>query len=279
MKKLIGGLVVCLCLGILPANAQYIDQYVEDERMLYAHTKQVNQFFRRFNGEEDANGDRFSVNDTLYRNNYYRKNFLGHLYDKESTQIDPLLKFQFINEVSSLVEPKYLDFHGGEWVAEVQAIFLYEGVEQKCRLFLHLQEEQIGSKWVINRIIFEPYVAFFRTTENIPKDEQKFLHPLSHELDFMNLTKVFREDALLEQFAERSHHPDHLSVFIYEFRKGMISFKTIEQVKFHFFQIDGWYFELAKFNRKSLNSGWLISNLLKISEEDRKVLKSFIYQK
>lgn len=94
----------------------------------------------------------------------------------------------------------------------------------------------------------------------------------------MNLMKVFRSEELIEQFAERGYYPDHLSIFIYEFRKGLIEFKTVDQVKFHFFQIDGWYFELSKFNRKSLNSGWLISNLLKITEEDQKVLKSFIYQ-
>lgn len=279
MRVFLGCLVFLLFVCNIQTKAQFIDNYVDDERMLYAHTKQVNQFFRRFNGEEDAYGARFSLNDSLYRNNLYRKNFIEHLFDERSYLIDDSQKFKFINDVTNLDNPKFLDFHGGNWVAEVIAIFYYQGQKRRCTLFLNLQEEKIGSKWVISRIIFEPYRPFFRDRNSIPVDQQRFLHPLSHELDFMNLIKVFRSEELIEQFAERTYNPDHLSIFIYEFRKGLLQFKTIEQVKFHFFQIGGWYFELSKFNRKSLNSGWLISNLLKITEEDQKVLKSFIYQK
>lgn len=279
MRIILGCLVFLLFVSNIQTKAQLIDNYVDDERMLYAHTKQVNQFFRRFNGEEDAYGIRFSINDSLYRNNFYRKNFLEHLFDERSYLIDDIQKFQFINEVTNQEDPKFLDFHGGNWVAEVKAIFVYKGQERSCTLFLNLQEEEVGSKWVISRIIFESYRSFFRDIDSIPESQQRFLHPLSHELDFMNLIKVFRSEELIEQFADRTYNPDHLSIFIYEFRKGLLQFKTIEQVKFHFFQIGGWYFELSKFNRKSLNSGWLISNLLKITEEDQKVLKSFIYQK
>lgn len=278
MRLFLGCLVFLVFACNLQIKAQFIDNYVDDERMFYAHTKQVNQFFRRFNGEEDAYGARFSINDSLYRNNFYRKNFLEHLFDERSYRIDDIQKFQFINEVSNQESPTFLDFHGGDWIAEVKARFSYQGQERICTLFLKIQEEEVGSKWVISRIIFEPYNDFFRGIDSIPKDQQRFLHPLSHELDFMNLMKVFRSEELIEQFAERGYYPDHLSIFIYEFRKGLIEFKTVDQVKFHFFQIDGWYFELSKFNRKSLNSGWLISNLLKITEEDQKVLKSFIYQ-
>lgn len=277
MRVIFGCLVFFLCVSNI--NAQFLNNYVDDERMFYAHTKQVNQFFRRFNGEEGVYGKKLSIQDTLYRNNFYRKSFLEHLFDERSYLIDDVHKFQFIEEVTNLESPAYLDFHAGNWVAEVKARFIYNNQERDVSLFLILQEEEVGSKWVISRILFDPYSDFFRDFDSIPENQQKFLHPLSHELDFMNLIKVFRSDALIEQFAERNYYPDHLSIFIYEFRKGLIKFKTIEQVKFHFFQIDGWYFELSKFNRKSLNSGWLISNLLKITEADQKVLKSLIYQK
>lgn len=278
MKIVLRCLVLLFIVGSIPTQAQFFDNSAEEERMFYAHTKQVNQFFRRFNGEEDAYGDRFSINDSLYQNHFYRKQFIDHLFDQESYQIESLKKFQFIEEVTNIENPKLLDFHGGEWVAEVKTIFEYEGIDYYCTFFMNIQEEEVGSKWVINRIIFDPYDVYFEKFDSIPEDQKRFLHPLSHELDFMNLFKVFEPGSLVEQFADQNYYPDHLSVFIYEFRKGLLKFKSIDQVKFHFFQIDGWYFELAKFNRNSSNSGWLISNLLKISEEDRRILKSFIYQ-
>ncbi len=44
-------------------QSQTVGNYVEDESALYSSTKQVNQFFRRFNGEEDTKGDRYYPED------------------------------------------------------------------------------------------------------------------------------------------------------------------------------------------------------------------------
>ena len=41
---------------MLPAQIVQGDGSTRDESELYASTKQVNQFFRRFNGEEDQKG-------------------------------------------------------------------------------------------------------------------------------------------------------------------------------------------------------------------------------
>ena len=73
------------------------------------------------------------------------------------------------------------------------------------------------------------------------------------------------------------YKPDYLTLFIYEFKTGNLEYSTITRVKFHFFQIDGWYFELSEYNRKGNNSGWLISTLLKINASDKDILTKFIY--
>ncbi len=260
------------------AQSQIIDSFVDDERMLYAHTKQVNQFFRRFNGEEDHYGNRLSSNDPLLKSEQLRKEFISFLFDKESSIIKSILKTEFINDVINLNQPQFLDFHGGNWFAQVQTLFTFKGQDKECTLFLKLQEEEVGSKWVITNVLFEPFSSYFISTDSLNESQQKFLHPLSHELDFMNLMKVFKQDQIIEQFAENGFSPDYLSLFIYEFRKGNLQFKNILEVKFHLFQVENWYFELSEFNRKSNNSGWLISNLLKISEADKVLLKRFIYQ-
>ena len=106
----------------------------------------------------------------------------------------------------------------------------------------------------------------------------KFLHPLSHELDFMNLRKAFNNPDSVSQYTLKKFVPDHLSVFLYEVKKGNLKFKTVQEVKFHFFQIDGWYFELSQFNRPGYNTGWLISNLVKIKNESEKnLLRKYVY--
>ncbi len=272
------GLLLILLFIKTAVSAQFIDNIVEDESMLYAHTKQVNQFFRRFNGEENRYGNRFAINDSLYRNPSYRKQFIEVLFDSENPNINPEVKKEFLDHCTYSFDQKFLDFHGGSYFAEVKTTFNYKGEQKECILFLKLQEEKIGSKWVITNVVFEPFLKQFINAEKLPDEDKKFLHPLSHELDFMNLIKVFTSKAILEQFAEKDYKPDFLTLFIYEFRNSNLEFLTVKDVKFHFFQLDGWYFELARFNRKSNNSGWLISNLLKITKEDQEVLKSLIFR-
>lgn len=160
-------------------------------------------------------------------------------------------------------------------VSEVHTTFTFNGKDTPIILFMELEKDHLGYKWVINRVhaeIFQPY--FIRDTTRVGQ----FIHPMSHELDFMNLRKAFLATDSISQFAVKRFVPDHLSVFLYEVKKGSLKYKTVNQVKFHFFQIDGWYFELAQFNRPGYNTGWLISNLVKLNNTtEKELLRKYLY--
>jgi hypothetical protein len=256
-----------------PCRAQLLDK--EDESKLYAETKQVNQFFRRFNGEEDEKGERYYPRDKQYRSEKLRRKYIGILFDANNGGISSDLKVQFGKDVLDKANPVILDFHGGNWFSEVHTTFTMNGKSEPVTLFMELEKDHDGSKWVISRVsasMFDPY--FKRDTTKVGK----FLHPLSHELDFMNLRKAFNYTDSISQFTVKRFVPDHLTVFLYEIKKGNLKFKTVEDVKFHFFQVNGWYFELSEFNRPGYNSGWLISNLVKVNNESEKnLLRKYLY--
>ena len=256
---------------------QILEDDLGDESALYAQTKQVNQFFRRFNGEEDYKGERYYPGDKDYRSEALRKVYLENLFNKENPYITPKLKEQFISQVLDKKQPLYLDFHGGNWFAEVTTKFDFYGIERYLTLFLQLEKDTVGSKWVINNVFFEPFMGTFISQDSLRNAGQKFLHPMSHELDFMNLVRAFQEPESLENYIAWKFKPDYLTLFIYEFKRGNLKFKTITQVKFHFFQVDGWYFEISNYNRKGYNTGWLISTLMKINESDKNILMKYIY--
>ena len=86
---------------------------------------------------------------------------------------------------------------------------------------------------------------------------------MSHELDFMNLKKIFDDPDITVAYTNKDFQPDYLSLILYEIKKSNLKFNTVSQVKFHFFQLENWYFELSEFNRTGNNTGWLISNLIK----------------
>ena len=262
-----------LILLSLSLQAQLVDE--DDESKLYAANKQVNQFFRRFNGEEDEKGERYYPKDKLYRSEKLRKKYIGILFDANNAGITPELKVEFTKDVIDKEKPGILNFHGGNWFSEVHTLFLMNGKEVPITLFMELEKHHQGTRWVISKVyadIFRP--SFERDTVKVGK----FLHPLSHELDFMNLRKAFSNPDSVSQYTLKKFVPDHLSVFLYEIKKGNLKFKTVQEVKFHFFQIDGWYFELSQFNRPGYNTGWLISNLVKIKNESEKnLLRKYVY--
>jgi hypothetical protein len=105
----------------------------------------------------------------------------------------------------------------------------------------------------------------------------KFLHPMSHEIDFMNLIKVFREPETVEYYFNEQFKPDFKTLFLYEIKNGNMKFETVENVSFHFFQLNDWYFQLKEFNRSGYNTGWLIANISKIPEDQKDMLLKYIY--
>lgn len=255
-------------------RAQVIGDLLQDESVLYAETKQVNQFFHRFNSEEDGKGKKIYDGNPAYRDNHLRKQTLPLIFDKESTAISKSIENKFIKEVTNKNTPKYLEFHGGDWFAEVVIDVTFDGTIKEAHLFLKLQEEEVGSKWVITQVYFEPFARLFFKD---PNAIDKFLHPMSHELDFMNLAKVFREEGQVEYYAYENFSPDFLSIFLYEMKTERLKFNGVKKVNFHFFQIDGYYFKLEEFNRAGFNNGWLITQLKEIDKESKNRLIGTIY--
>lgn len=257
-------------LALLSQNGS-IGNYSYDESKLYAQTKQVNQFFRRFNGEEDVKGKRTYSGDSTYRDLKARLRYINMLFDQSNSGISVSDKNDFIAQVTSKKDPVFLDFHGGEWFAEVSTSFLYKKEKTGLILYMKLERQDPGYKWVFSNVYFNRFDPVFSHVGDT-SNHTIFLHPLSHELDFMNFHKVFREPDQVDYYLERSFEPDHLTLFIEEVKNGNLKFDDVKEVKFHFFQIPGWYFEVRYFNRNEANAGWLISNLIRINDRDKKQL-------
>ncbi|PRY87178.1 hypothetical protein [Mongoliibacter ruber] len=276
MRKLILlVLVTILSLELAPGQGLYSPGQPKDDGRFAASTKQVNQFFRRFNAEESVEGDkRYYEGDPLYRDRELRGKFISILFDNETSSVDSETKKQFLNEILSENYPQYIHFHREDWFAEVSAIFTYKGKREDVTLFLKIQPEGLGYEWVIDKVVFEPFKDIFKKPEG---DSKGFLHPLSHELGFMNLRKAFQDSDTPEAYTPKEYSPDYLTLFLYEMKKGSIKFETINDVKFHFFQINNWYFELNQFNRPGFNTGWLIGNLVRLKPGDKESILRYIY--
>lgn len=269
MQRLISTvfLILILC---FPANiiAQNINGFQTDESVLYSMNKQVGQFVRRFNMEEDEFGKFLLKTDKRYHNNRIRAEILPSMFDNVNPRTAGNLKTYFIDDVTNKKHPVFLNFLDKDWYAEVSATFFADGQEVNIILYLTLEEENLGSKWIISNVYYSYFPNLFPEADTLEKAKY-FLHPQSHELDFMNLHKALDDPGHIEYYASQAYSPDYLTLFFYQMKKKKLKFKEINSVKFHFFQISNWYFELSYFNRNMNNSGWLISNLIYIDDEKK----------
>ncbi len=261
-------LIIVFVTTVSFVNAQSFNGFTDDETTLYAMNKQVGQFVHRFNMEEDNLGKLLPKNDNRYHNNELREKLLPGMFDKSNPRTSGNLKKYFIDDITNNDQPVYLNFLDSDWYAEVSASFVINGREENLILFLTLEEENLGSKWILSNVYFRNFNLLF---PNVDTNEQKkhFLHPQSHELDFMNLHKALENPEYVELYASTDYQPDYLTLFFYLMKTGKMEFKKINSAKFHFFQIKNWYFELSYFNRNDTNSGWLISNLMYVNDEDK----------
>lgn len=268
--------ITLLVVGLLWASAsmaQTIGDFRMDETELYAMTKQMGQFMRRFNYEEDQFGERINPNDPNYRSNEMRRKSLPILFDQERYGTQTELQRYFIEDVTK-GDSTYMTFLGGRWYSEVSCTFRYNGKEVQVMLILAVEKEGLGSKWVLTNVYFSEFNKLFPTGE-IADRERHFLHPMSHELDFMNIYKAFQDPEVIEYYASKEFQPDYLTLFFYEIKQGKLVFQHVDSVKFHVFQIKDWYFEVSWFNRSGLNSGWLMSNVMYLPEKEKTNLIKF----
>ncbi|MBD8490558.1 hypothetical protein IFO69_17530 [Echinicola sp. CAU 1574] len=277
MKKLsVLVLLIISSIQFAPGQGLYGPGQVKDDGRFAASTKQLNQFFRRFNAEESQDGlTRYYAGDEEYHNRELREKYINLLFDNQTSSIPQNLKQEFATLVNSENYPQFLNFHRENWFAEVSTVFLYKGKREDITLYMRLQPEGLGYEWVIDKVSFDSFKNFFNKQEGKGKP---FLHPLSHELGFMNLRKALQDSKEPEDYTPKDYKPDYLTIFLYEIKNGNIKFETVKGVKFHFFQIENWYFEVSQFNRPGFNTGWLISSLTKYqNEEEKEVILNYIY--
>lgn len=263
-------LIVSFDIGVYAQTGSY-NGFTEDETILYTMNKQVGQFVKRFNMEEDQYGKVLKKTDKRYHDNALRADLLPAMFDKLNPRTSGSLKTYFVDDVTREDNPVYLNFMDKNWFAEVSTTFTANGDEVNIILYLTLEKENLGSKWIISNVWYSYFPRLFPTPDSL-NQAKYFLHPMSHELDFMNLHKALERPERIQYYASTEYQPDFLTLFFYQTKIGQLKFKQINDVKFHFFQIPNWYFELSYFNRNNTNSGWLISNLKYVTDNEKNAL-------
>ena len=269
LKIMVPALMLALCFKVNAQVTGSLGDVQVDEREFYTMTKQMGQFIHRFNYEEEPTGKRLYAKDKDFRNENKRKEALPLLFDLENPRTSGTLRDFFVEDL--IKNDQFLEFLGGNWFSEVSAKFKWKGKDVDISLIMALEKDGLGSKWVVSNVFFSEFQKYFPQGE-LAEREKHFLHPMSHELDFMNIYKIFENSQTVEYYASTDYQPDYLTLLFYEIKQENLKFDHVESVKFHVFQVKNWYFEVSWFNRSGYNSGWLISNLVYLKDEEKEAL-------
>ena len=93
------------------------------------------------------------------------------MFDKFNPRTSGNLKNYFIDDVTNSNQPIYLNFLDSDWYAEVSATFTVNGIDEKIILFLTIEQENLGSKWVLSNVYYRNLYKLFPVPDSGDQEE------------------------------------------------------------------------------------------------------------
>jgi hypothetical protein len=243
--------------------------------------KQIDEFIERFN----------DIQNTLLRQYLSRRypgiiirrqSLLNSLFDRQGKYWKMKDRKIFVKQIVDSTRPAFLNFYNDDWYAELLCKFKFKGNDTDVTLILKVQKTPNGgSKWIIASAYsnsIEPSADTFKLSKKYTPG--KFLNPISHATDFAGLSKAFENKEEVQDYLDSSFLKYPFSkAFMKSMLNRQLQFLYIRKISYHFFQVNGWEFTVNNFQRNSMNSGWLISSLARISpaakrEDENKLLRN-----
>lgn len=255
-----------LFLFILFFNQVLKSQFSSDEQIREKFNYeiiQLEEFIDRFNFDNDTKLLKYlAINYPDIE--IERKGFLITLFDNFDIDYQEAMIKTFIEFVCDSANPHYLNFYNNSWYAEVSCIIECNQQIDTGQIILKNQfNSDSSSKWVISGIRSDIL--------ELPKskDSLRIITPVSHGTGFIALNDVFKDGHNIQNYIDDDYSIDQLTYFMTLMYYNKIKLKEVSKVRYHFLQIPGWAFTIDYYNRKELNSGWLISDLTKMSNGEK----------
>lgn len=244
-------------------SAQQLD--LSWQREFTEHVKSIDEFMKRFNGDEAYPGLDKSKED-------FRKINLFSLLDNQMKKELKPQALSFVEHVlSSNVNLSYADTL---WYAEAKCDITYKGKANSITLFL--RPERIKD----NRFRWVFCGADGIIGNLIDVNSKSAISPVEHEIHFMELQSIFKNDKQhVFGYRQNDYKIDQLSVFLTLMYAGQINFTSVTETKFHFFNVPDYRFVVEEIGRRGSNAGWLITSFEKLSQAKMQIFINKLIKK
>lgn len=221
----------------------------------------VDEFFDRFNGTTTHPDIKAGKIDS-------RINNLMMLYDLSQFSSKNDSSFHKAKSMMEVVmnDSIQINYTDSTWAAIAHCKGTLSGKAVKFDLFLTVQHRKENMyKWVISKADGN---IFNITPKNT--NEGIMLHPDDHEINFMSLKRMTKEQPYnIQQFMVKAFDYDKTSVFAYLVYSKLLKIDYVEDLEFVFTNVPGYMFHVSYFERERNNVGWLISKFYESSDENK----------
>lgn len=234
------------------------------EKHFISQVKQLDEFFERFNNDSTSFIRKvyksYNVKFTVDR-----KKLIKSLFNYENKSFEQANIDAFVKNASLIRMPSQSNWYGENWFADANCKFQYNGQIIDISIILKtVTDQQKRSKWIIVAVkpnqLKEP--THSQTSITVKTRKTKFIDPSSHGVNFIELERDFEDKHnLSDYFDNQFFYRKNALQFYHAIQMDKIRFLYVNEIKYHFFNVDNIIFTVEQFQRESLNSGWLINSL------------------
>ena len=262
-----------LCLALVSlffvANDQKVITNDLNAELYDSRIKLVDEFFDRFNGKE-GHPD-ISRKDKDYRKKNLMFVFNGRMFkSKEDAKFKELQNF-----INTVIEKNIsINYSDTTWFAKAVCHGKLTGKEVDFTLYLNVEHRKEDMyKWVIAKAEGD----VFKLKPSL-KSEKIMLMPDDHETNFMSLHRITTEkDDLISCYMQKDYPLDETSVFLSDVYNGLLDIDYVKDLQFIFYQVPNYVFRIKFIERETNNTGWLITDFDKVSEDEKEDFLDYLY--
>ncbi len=265
MKSIITISIAILFAANLLAQNTFNQTKLPATQEMVMQVKQFGQFIERFNYAKNFKSQEI---DSAFRSQYPRKNYITLLFNLADPRFDST-KLTYSPEyvgraerfIDNVVNNNLLmDRYCSNVVAEALCNVEYKKVKKQLTMMMRKRiYPNTASEWYIDDVV-APWLALEPC-----RDKQSItIPPTSNETNFIRMYDLLLDKQHVTQIMDTSYVYDTRSVFLFLLQQNSLTMLNTQHIKYRIYQIDGWFFTVEYFNRNSLNSGWLISDLEKL---------------
>ena len=218
----------------------------------------MDQFFERFNGQDvppEISKNRSDLRAALL--------FSCFEYDTASAHSQKVVDFitDMVNDSVSLI------FDKTDWmaIAECEARL---GKNDTGTVVVRMKVETDTIGWFLKWSIVSVESPLLYLDPDV-RSSVLSLSPVAHELNFQELRKITTAHSKnILNYASQDFVPDMTTVFYQLVMSGRMKLGSVRHLTY-LFVADGWKFTVEFYERETTNSGWLISSITKIDNDNK----------